>query len=135
MNPVTSPSEKRCKVCGTVKPLTEFQKLRRKYLHSYCRSCQNDRAKKDSRWERYGPALVAKQRGLCAICGVSFNKREYKGGGPFRKTIKLNVPCVDHCHKTGKIRGALCYSCNVQLGKLERAQRRGANSGFSHVSG
>lgn len=27
--------------------------------------------------------------------------------------------CVDHCHKTGKIRGWLCDSCNVALGRVD----------------
>jgi hypothetical protein len=26
---------------------------------------------------------------------------------------------VDHCHKTGKVRGLLCPSCNTSMGKLE----------------
>jgi hypothetical protein len=43
------------------------------------------------------------QGNCCAIC-----KR------PFVKT-----PCVDHDHKTGKVRGLLCNSCNGVLGKVE----------------
>ena len=27
--------------------------------------------------------------------------------------------CVDHCHKTGKIRGLLCAECNKITGKIE----------------
>lgn len=29
---------------------------------------------------------------------------------------------VDHCHKTGKIRGLLCYHCNVAVGFYENTE-------------
>lgn len=47
--------------------------------------------------------LLQKQNGGCAICGRK------------PKTKPLNV---DHCHKTGKIRGLLCPPCNRSLGIL-----------------
>lgn len=35
---------------------------------------------------------------------------------------------VDHCHKTGKIRGLLCSSCNTAIGLLEDDIERLTNS-------
>ena len=54
-------------------------------------------------------ALLIKQGGTCPIC-----EREIRDG----------EACLDHHHKkrikgTGKIRGVLCRTCNVLLGKME----------------
>ena len=45
--------------------------------------------------------MLAKQGGVCAICGEPPAK------------IRL---AVDHCHTTGKVRGLLCLRCNMGLG-------------------
>ncbi len=47
---------------------------------------------------------ITAQNNLCAICG---DKKEGK------------VLCVDHDHKTGKVRGLLCGNCNIGLGNLK----------------
>ena len=47
----------------------------------------------------YAEILVA-QNGKCAIC----------------KEISKKTLAVDHCHKTGQIRGLLCRACNSMLG-------------------
>jgi hypothetical protein len=49
-------------------------------------------------WEEY-KALAARQGGACAICKKS-GQRLF----------------VDHCHKTGRVRGLLCNRCNIGLG-------------------
>lgn len=49
-------------------------------------------------------SLASTQHNRCAICG-----RE-------RKLV------VDHCHKTGKVRGLLCASCNSALGVFNDGQ-------------
>lgn len=51
--------------------------------------------------------LCQKQQGICPVC-----------------QRMLNAPCLDHHHKrrikgSGQIRGVLCRSCNVMLGKIE----------------
>lgn len=49
--------------------------------------------------------MVERQHGRCACCGADFS-----GDTP---------PCVDHCHRTGKVRGLLCRNCNVSLGLVK----------------
>ena len=46
--------------------------------------------------------MFKKQDGRCLVCGETSDK----------------VLCVDHDHKTGRVRGLLCYRCNTALGHL-----------------
>jgi hypothetical protein len=75
---------------------------------------------RDREWKRkkrfenvYGISLadydvmLARQRGLCAICKQS------------GQTL-----CVDHCHATGKVRGLLCSKCNSALGFCDDDPKR-----------
>lgn len=48
--------------------------------------------------------MFADQGGVCKICG----------GPPGKRSL-----AVDHCHKTGKVRGLLCSNCNVGIGNLQ----------------
>jgi hypothetical protein len=43
------------------------------------------------------------QNNQCAICKEKFAK----------------TPHVDHCHTTGKVRGLLCWQCNIGIGLLK----------------
>lgn len=53
--------------------------------------------------------LLTKQNNLCKIC-----KRPETTIDPRNK--KLRRLCIDHDHKTGKVRGLLCQKCNSMLG-------------------
>jgi hypothetical protein len=49
--------------------------------------------------------MYLKQGGRCAIC---------------RESLAYDEVHTDHDHVTGKVRGLLCPSCNVFLGKIEK---------------
>lgn len=55
-------------------------------------------------YEQY-KALLESQGGVCAICKRADRCRFALG--------------VDHCHRTGRIRGLLCTLCNSAIGKLD----------------
>ena len=52
-------------------------------------------------------AMLDAQGRVCAICGTD---KPSKRDNTFR---------IDHCHKTGNVRGLLCMKCNSALGMLQ----------------
>lgn len=54
-------------------------------------------------------SMIEAQNNQCAICGKE-ETRKLKGN-----VMRL---CVDHNHRTGKIRALLCHDCNSGLGKF-----------------
>ena len=54
----------------------------------------------------YEEVIAIREKGRCDICGSDGS--EYKLG--------LHI---DHCHKTGEIRGLLCHGCNIGLGSFK----------------
>jgi hypothetical protein len=61
-------------------------------------------------WARY-IYLKKAQNNSCAICKRPFADRRI-GISKVQGVAK----CIDHCHKTGLVRGLLCYRCNMGLG-------------------
>jgi len=49
--------------------------------------------------------LLDETMGICPICNDEFDD--------------VNMPCVDHNHKTNEVRGIICRSCNLMLGRLK----------------
>lgn len=123
-------TEKACNKCGGTKLLEDFppRKANKDGRHSSCRSCEVKRKSKykwtrDQWWEydikrQYGinkveyDAILESQNHSCAVCGI--HVEDYKGTyGKGKKVEKLSV---DHCHKTNKVRGLLCFRCNLAIG-------------------
>lgn len=103
-------THKFCPICKTNKPRKEFNKNKSKYdgLCSECRPCSKERNKVYN-YGRYFDENIdytlftQKKDNVCSICGKS--------------TVKSLA--IDHDHNTGKIRGLLCFSCNVGLGHFK----------------
>lgn len=55
--------------------------------------------------------MLRAQDGKCAICGRDITGVVDLGKG--KRKVKAHI---DHSHRTGKIRGLLCASCNLGLG-------------------
>lgn len=128
---------KTCKVCGEEKDVSCFYK-NSSYsdgLASKCKEChikqttenyhrnpsinesnkkryfQNIDAERNRDYKRkYGISLeqynemLESQNSCCSICGTS------------SKEVSKNRLFVDHCHRTGKVRGLLCHHCNSMIG-------------------
>ena len=104
-----------CNTCGEIKPLTAFAKSKSKKngICTRCKDCTN----KAHLNRRYGHGaaetkerLFKKQSGRCAICKGTTASMQ-RGDSKW---------ALDHCHKTGRIRGVLCHRCNLTLGYLEQ---------------
>ena len=109
-----------CTQCQQTKPIEQFDRYRPRggyagpqLLRKQCQTCVRTRrywwfiATKYSVSKDQFMSMLSEQRGLCAICKCSMD------------TARFKRPCVDHCHKTGKVRGLLCQSCNIGIGMLK----------------
>lgn len=114
-----------CTRCYIDKPESDYaQRVGKPGIMRWCKQCHYDyktewnRKNKDRHKAyqikaRFGltperhAKLLADHTG-CAMCGTDQNL------------------AIDHCHKTGEVRGMLCRTCNVQLGAYEAVKERAA---------
>ena len=134
---------KECAVCHWALPKSEFNKhkIAADKLYTWCKLCAKEYRKKyhelnkkrenrkNREWNKankkkvsglartrrlrmYGLSkdeydeMLRDQNGKCAICGLPQLESKWQF-------------CVDHCHKTDKVRGLLCFNCNTMLGKVK----------------
>ena len=99
-----------CYDCGVEKPSAHFGKCR-----GVCRECVN----RIYTMHKYGVdpvEMLAKQGGACLTCGAKVQLFQVRGGFP---QDGPRMGAMDHDHRTGRIRGVLCASCNVALGHVK----------------
>ncbi|GAA3781171.1 endonuclease VII domain-containing protein [Streptomyces phyllanthi] len=103
------PGHKLCRRCGEVKPHSEWHRKATASdgLSTRCKACRAVRGRQDHLWRKYGiteterDELIASQGSVCCVC------------------LEALPVHVDHCHKTGRVRGVLCFSCNAALGQFK----------------
>jgi hypothetical protein len=111
--------QSRCKVCVVEDNKLYWLANKNKMKKNYKRWISNNPThRKDKRLQKmYGitfaqyQTMITAQSGLCAIC----HKPE---SATNKRTGEIAELSVDHCHKTGQIRGLLCQSCNLGIGNL-----------------
>lgn len=130
--PVTRQGEKiRCIDCSKKLPRSEFADYYLKHSKYLCKSCNTERThvyqirRLGCSKQQYDD-LMRKQNGGCAICGATVGHHTKAGAA------KL---AVDHDHKTGKIRGLLCGTCNKGLGCIGEENLQSALEYVANASG
>lgn len=113
-----NPTHRECSRCQQMLPLTQYAKHNggTAYLgiHPYCKDCSSER----HLISKYGLTKADKvkmyenQNEACAVC---------------KEGVSLSEIVVDHCHKTGKVRGLLCNACNKAIGLLKDDHMRCLN--------
>lgn len=115
-----------CNVCKQYLEAKFFSKSEsaRDGLSPGCQNCRNKKAKEYRTPEirrkyrlkaDYGltieeyQSILEKQNGLCLICQREETRRGSK------------ILSIDHDHRTGRIRGLLCHSCNVSIGHMRES--------------
>ncbi len=123
---------KSCKTCFEIKDFSHFHKssCMKDGVINECKKCHHQRIVKERKnpvnrekfrqyqhksglKNRYGITpqilneMILKQNNRCLIC----NNPPVIGGAHQNSVLH-----IDHCHKTGKIRGLLCHLCNRGIG-------------------
>jgi len=126
-----TPINKECRICGALKPVGDFYERRRvckpclvAQRREWIRAHPQEHTSRSRAWQKANPDkmlnmklkrvygitledfqnMLRQQGGVCAICQQECDKRP-----------RLSV---DHCHKTGRVRGLLCHGCNTALGYM-----------------
>jgi Autographiviridae endonuclease VII len=130
---------KKCSKCGLEKSLVDFSKDKhtRDGKRGSCRDCNSQywkawraankeiHQKRARDWAIQNPKKRRRSGKNCELkklYGISLVQYEQmieQQGGKCKICDSLMpIPCVDHCHETGKIRGLLCPRCNGGLGQF-----------------
>jgi hypothetical protein len=101
-----TPTDRDCLTCGNRFTFQPTLGGRQFYCSIECRRLYGRLRKHGLTFRQYSDMLAA-QGGVCAICR-----------GPWKGWNGQNGSHIDHCHKTGRVRGILCGDCNTAIGRF-----------------
>lgn len=117
---------KKCPKCGEIKDETQwnFREKAHLTLSTYCKSCDTVRKTLAARKRFSNPENRQKENHRQRLWKYGLTQEQYT------KMMKdCNSSCeicgsmdelvIDHCHDSNKVRGILCWSCNVALGHFK----------------
>jgi hypothetical protein len=135
----------KCSCCRVRKPVSEFHKfndatapLTGWRYYSRCKDCNKKQCKaygasnkpkrnaRLSRWRKENPLaakLMDRRKALRQNYGISLDEAGallMRAGYRCEICYGTSRLCIDHCHKTGRVRGILCANCNTFLGRVEK---------------
>ena len=103
-----------CSCCGYVADGTLGMVFRKKDSAPTCINCSQRLVSFNMTIEQYQQYVVALDNQPCPLCDKKMELRtQGKSGKSKDRTINM-----DHDHKTGMLRGAICGACNRYEGKL-----------------
>lgn len=116
--------EKYCKFCKTSKPISDFGSHHSgKYgVRSFCRKCRKGIYPSDKNRTSKSPykSMYARAFHLKKNYGISIQDfqrmSDFQEGKCIICSHKPKLLFMDHCHKSGKVRGLVCPKCNTGLG-------------------
>lgn len=114
-------SSKICNNCKENKPIEDFyivKKRQKSTVYHICKLCCSTKKKSDHYDYYRDYELRAKYGITIETYRLECEKRANKCDICTNQVGSLHV---DHCHKTGKIRGYLCGSCNRGIGLLKES--------------
>ncbi len=106
---------RRCRTCNEEKSFDQF--------HSHIKRDRPHRP--DSRYYASDCKACAAERNRIYLYGVTLAQMIIKQGSALCPLCKKRMAnCLDHDHRTGKARGALCQTCNKAMHYMDNAEWR-----------
>ena len=111
-----------CSKCGETKPLTDFYKTGKgERRHGSCKTCFKAKVAADKDPVRLRDLSLQRLYGITSEDYDEILESQGRVCGKCKRSPpdhRKKFLAVDHCHKTGKVRGLLCDNCNRGIGLL-----------------